>query len=91
MNRETIEIIETIAKQRKIDKAVIIGDLEQAMVSAARKHFNSLDTEEFSCNRVFPRPFLRHFHWSWYIIRCPGENTRTQNAIHRWRIQSIIM
>ena len=50
MNRETIEIIETIAKQRKIDKAVIIGDLEQAMVSAARKHFNSLDTEEFSCN-----------------------------------------
>ena len=50
MNRETLEIIETIAKQRKIDKAVIIGDLEQAMVSAARKHFNSLDTEEFSCN-----------------------------------------
>jgi N utilization substance protein A len=50
MNRETLEIIETIAKQRKIEKAVIIGDLEQAMVSAARKHFNSLDTEEFSCN-----------------------------------------
>lgn len=50
MNREAIEIIETIAKQRKIDKQVIIGDLEQAMVSAARKHFNSLDTEEFSCN-----------------------------------------
>ena len=50
MNRETLEIIETIAKQRKIDKQVIIGDLEQAMVSAARKHFNSLDTEEFSCN-----------------------------------------
>ncbi len=50
MNRETIEIIDTIAKQRKIDKQVIISDLEQAMVSAARKHFNSLDTEEFSCN-----------------------------------------
>ena len=50
MNREAIEIIETIAKQRKIEKQVIIGDLEQAMVSAARKHFNSLDTEEFSCN-----------------------------------------
>jgi len=50
MNRETLEIIETIAKQRKIDKTVIIADLEQAMVSAARKHFNSLDTEEFSCN-----------------------------------------
>jgi N utilization substance protein A len=50
MNRETLQIIETIAKQRKIDKTVIIADLEQAMVSAARKHFNSLDTEEFSCN-----------------------------------------
>lgn len=50
MNRETIEIIETIAKQRKIEKSVILADLEQAMVSAARKHFNSLDTEEFSCN-----------------------------------------
>ena len=50
MNRETIEIIDTIAKQRKIDKQVIVTDLEQAMVSAARKHFNSLDTEEFSCN-----------------------------------------
>ena len=50
MNKETIEIIDTIAKQRKIEKAVIIADLEQAMVSAARKHFNSLDTEEFSCN-----------------------------------------
>jgi len=50
MNRETIELIDVIAKQRKIDKTTIIEDLELAMVSAARKHFNSLDTEEFSCN-----------------------------------------
>ena len=50
MNQETIRLIDSIAKQRKIDKAAIINDLEQAMVSAARKHFNSLDTEEFSCN-----------------------------------------
>ena len=50
MNPETIRLIDTIAKQRKIDKSIIVGDLEQAMVSAARKHFNSLDTEEFSCN-----------------------------------------
>ncbi|MBC8309558.1 MAG: transcription termination factor NusA [Phycisphaerales bacterium] len=50
MNRDTIELIDVIAKQRKIDKTAIIEDLEQAMVSAARKHFNSLDTEEFSCN-----------------------------------------
>tara|TARA_X000000368_G_scaffold360732_1_gene304621 strand:- start:102 stop:1445 length:1344 start_codon:yes stop_codon:yes gene_type:complete len=50
MNKEALEIIDTIAKQRKIEKTVIVADLEQAMVSAARKHFNSLDTEEFSCN-----------------------------------------
>jgi N utilization substance protein A len=28
---------------------VLIRDLEQAMVSAARKHYNTLDTEEFRC------------------------------------------
>jgi N utilization substance protein A len=50
MDRDTLELIDVISKQRKIDKTVIIEDLEQAMVSAARKHFNSLDTEEFSCN-----------------------------------------
>ncbi|MDP6692951.1 MAG: transcription termination factor NusA [Phycisphaerales bacterium] len=50
MNTDTLELIKTIAAQRKIETAVIIGDLEQAMVSAARRHFNSLDTEEFSCN-----------------------------------------
>jgi len=50
MNNETLELIKTIAAQRKIEVSVIIGDLEQAMVSAARRHFNSLDTEEFSCN-----------------------------------------
>ncbi|MEE2912901.1 MAG: transcription termination factor NusA [Planctomycetota bacterium] len=50
MNLETIRLIDAIAKQRKIEKSIIIADLEQAMISAARKHFNSLDTEEFSCN-----------------------------------------
>ena len=50
MNLETLEHINTIAAQRKIETSVIINDLEQAMVSAARRHFNSLDTEEFSCN-----------------------------------------
>ncbi|HYF15058.1 MAG TPA: transcription termination factor NusA, partial [Phycisphaerales bacterium] len=28
---------------------VLVRDLEQAMVSAARKYFNTLDTEEFAC------------------------------------------
>jgi N utilization substance protein A len=50
MNTDTLELIKTIAAQRKIEVSVIIDDLEQAMVSAARRHFNSLDTEEFSCN-----------------------------------------
>jgi len=50
MNNETLELIKTIAVQRKIEVSVIITDLEQAMISAARRHFNSLDTEEFSCN-----------------------------------------
>ena len=50
MNTETLELIKVIAVQRKIEISVIIDDLEQAMVSAARRHFNSLDTEEFSCN-----------------------------------------
>jgi N utilization substance protein A len=50
MNTETLELIKVIAVQRKIEISVIIEDLEQAMVSAARRHFNSLDTEEFSCN-----------------------------------------
>ncbi len=38
-----------IARDRKIDKAILIKDLETAMVSAARKHYQTLDTEEFKC------------------------------------------
>jgi len=49
MNQDTIRIIDTISRERNIDRELLIGDLEQAMVSAARKHFNSLDTEEFGC------------------------------------------
>ncbi|MCA9283941.1 MAG: transcription termination factor NusA [Phycisphaerales bacterium] len=49
MNSETLRILDSIARDKNIDREVLIRDLEQAMVSAARKHFNSLDTEEFSC------------------------------------------
>ncbi|MBM4099081.1 MAG: transcription termination factor NusA [Planctomycetes bacterium] len=49
MNRETLAILDSIARERNIDRELLIHDLEQAMVSAARKHFNSLDTEEFGC------------------------------------------
>ena len=49
MNRETLAILDSIARDRNIDRELLIHDLEQAMVSAARKHFNSLDTEDFGC------------------------------------------
>ena len=44
-----MRILDSIARDRAIDKALLISDLEQAMVSAARKHFSTLDTEEFAC------------------------------------------
>src|SRR6185295_5042921 len=44
MNR----ILDSIARDRNIDRAVLLRDLEQAMVSALRKHYNTLDTEEFT-------------------------------------------
>ena len=49
MNSETLRIIDSIARDRNIDRDLLITDLEQAMISAARKHFNSLDAEEFGC------------------------------------------
>lgn len=39
MNQELIRIVENIARDRNIDKESIFLDLEEAMVSAARKHF----------------------------------------------------
>jgi transcription termination/antitermination protein NusA len=50
MNTETLRILDSIARDRNIDRDLLIQDLEQAMISAARKHFNSLDTEEFDCS-----------------------------------------
>lgn len=50
MNPETLRILDSIARDRNIEREVLIHDLEQAMISAARKHFNSLDTEEFGCS-----------------------------------------
>ena len=50
MNTETLRILDAIARDRNIDRDLLIHDLEQAMISAARKHFNSLDAEEFGCS-----------------------------------------
>ncbi|HZW08645.1 MAG TPA: transcription termination factor NusA [Phycisphaerales bacterium] len=46
---EMMRILDSIARDRNIDKALLINDLEQAMVSAARRYFNTLDAEEFTC------------------------------------------
>jgi N utilization substance protein A len=40
MNQELLRIVENIARDKNIDKESIFADLEEAMVSAARKHFN---------------------------------------------------
>ncbi len=45
--QEMLRLIDSIARDRNIDKEVLFRDLEQAMVSAARKHFNAEDTDEF--------------------------------------------
>lgn len=47
--QEMMRIIDAISRDRNIDRQLLIADLEAAMVSAARRHFNTLDTEEFTC------------------------------------------
>ncbi len=49
MNQDMLRIIDSIARDRNVDKESLFTDIEMAMVSAARKHFNALDTEEFTC------------------------------------------
>jgi N utilization substance protein A len=40
MNQELLRIVDNIARDKNIDKESIFADLEEAMVSAARKHFS---------------------------------------------------
>ncbi len=47
--QEMMRILDSIARDRKVDKQLLVRDLEQAMVSAARKFYSTLDTEEFAC------------------------------------------
>jgi transcription termination/antitermination protein NusA len=49
MTPETLRILDSIARDRNIDREHLIRDLEMAMMSAARKHFDSLDPDEFGC------------------------------------------
>ena len=46
---DMMRILDSISRDRNIDRSILVKDLEQAMVSAARKHFNTLDVEEFLC------------------------------------------
>lgn len=47
--QEMIRILDSIARDRSIDRQLLISDLEQAMVTACRKYFGTLDAEEFQC------------------------------------------
>ncbi|HYF13819.1 MAG TPA: NusA N-terminal domain-containing protein, partial [Phycisphaerales bacterium] len=47
--QEMMRILDSIARERNIDRSILVKDLELAMVSAARKYYNTLDTEEFAC------------------------------------------
>lgn len=46
---EMLRLIDSISRDRNVDKEALYADIEQAMVSAARKHFNAPDTDEFRC------------------------------------------
>ena len=45
MNQELLRIVENIARDKNIDKESIFADLEEAMISAVRKHFGDPDSE----------------------------------------------
>jgi N utilization substance protein A len=45
MNQDLLRIVENIARDKNIDKESIFTDLEEAMVSAIRKHFGQLESE----------------------------------------------
>ena len=47
--QEMLRLIDSISRERNVEKETLYRDIEQAMVSAARKHFNAVDTDEFTC------------------------------------------
>ncbi|MEM1167319.1 MAG: transcription termination factor NusA [Planctomycetota bacterium] len=47
--QETMRLLDAIARERNIERETLVADLEQAMVSALRRHHQTLDTEEFDC------------------------------------------
>lgn len=50
MNKqEMLRILDSIARDRNVDRSLLLRDLELAMVTALRKFHNTLDAEEFTC------------------------------------------
>jgi len=47
--QEMLRILDSIARDRNVERESLIADLEAAMVAAARKHYNTLDASEFQC------------------------------------------
>ena len=47
MSQELIRIVDGIARDKNIEKEQIYADIEQAVASGLRKHFNTEDTTEF--------------------------------------------
>jgi N utilization substance protein A len=45
MSQELLRIVDNIARDKNIDRESIFADLEEAMVSAVRKHFGDLDSD----------------------------------------------
>jgi N utilization substance protein A len=45
MNQELLRIVDNIAREKNIDRESIFADLEEAMVSAARKHFGEPEAD----------------------------------------------
>jgi N utilization substance protein A len=45
MNSELVRIVDNIARDKNVNKESIFVDLEEAMVSAVRKHFGDLESE----------------------------------------------
>ena len=45
---EMLRLIDSISRDRNVEKETLFTDIEQALVSAARKHFNALETDEFT-------------------------------------------
>ncbi|MCK4752096.1 MAG: transcription termination factor NusA, partial [Planctomycetes bacterium] len=45
MSQELLRIVDNIARDKNIDRESIFADLEEAMVSAARKHFGEPESD----------------------------------------------